>query len=381
MIRILAFLAALFALAPSQAHAQASVVIYCYNGATPNITVPCSASAFASICISVGFNSPAFQRSIDRHADLGDHRRRHRHASDRRRCCRVERGHDQRRVLQAWRVGDDKRPVHRAQWRLVRVHGRRQHAAHLYYLHEHDDRQHGRRLGPADRHGWRFGWRWWRWRRYHRGRRRRNPRREGRREVHGNGYDRDHTDAGLERNQLSGPGNRAASAATTATNTTGAATSALQTSGNSSLTTIAANTGAAIPDCGATPCTNKIGTVYLQSEYPAGAVPITASATGTTTATTATLAGTSGKTTFICSYSIRANATGAATVTDTVTGVITATMSSILWVAPLASGLGVDEQIFTPCVPASATNTPIAVVSGAPGSGGTVSVHAAGYQL
>jgi hypothetical protein len=52
-----------------------------------------------------------------------------------------------------------------------------------------------------------------------------------------------------------------------------------------------------------------------------------------------------------------------------------------LWVAPLASGLGVDEGIFAPCVPASATNTGIAVVSGAPGSGGTVSSHATGYQL
>ena len=74
--------------------------------------------------------------------------------------------------------------------------------------------------------------------------------------------------------------------------------------------------------------------VRATSQYPAGAVPITASATGTTAATTATLAATSGKTTYICGYSIRANATTAATVTDTITGVITATLSSILWVAP-----------------------------------------------
>lgn len=120
--------------------------------------------------------------------------------------------------------------------------------------------------------------------------------------------------------------------------------------------------------------------VTMSSAYPVGATAITASATGTTAATTATLAGTSGKTTYICSYSVRANATAAATVTDTLTGVITATMSSLLWVAPLASGLGVDEQIFTPCVPASGTNVGIAVVSGAPGTGGTVSVHATGYQ-
>jgi hypothetical protein len=132
----------------------------------------------------------------------------------------------------------------------------------------------------------------------------------------------------------------------------------------------------------ATPAgTNTIGNVGSTSQYPAGATAITASATGTTAATTATLAGTSGKTTYVCGYSIRANATAATTVTDTLTGVITATMSSILWVAPLASGLGVDEQIFIPCIPASGTNTGIAAVSGAPGSGGTVSVHAWGYQL
>ena len=115
--------------------------------------------------------------------------------------------------------------------------------------------------------------------------------------------------------------------------------------------------------------------------YPQGATPITASATGTTGATTATLAGTSGKTTYICGYSIRANATAAATVTNTITGVITATLSSIMWIAPLASGIGIDEMIFSPCIPASATNTAIAVVSGAPGSGGNVSSKGWGYQL
>jgi hypothetical protein len=121
--------------------------------------------------------------------------------------------------------------------------------------------------------------------------------------------------------------------------------------------------------------------VKQASQYPATAVPITASNTGTTAATTATLTNVSGHTTYICGYSVRANATAAATVTDTVTGVITATLSSILWVAPLASGLGVDEQIFSPCIPASGVSTSIAVVSGAPGTGGTVSVKAWGYSL
>lgn len=159
----------------------------------------------------------------------------------------------------------------------------------------------------------------------------------------------------------------------------GAQADAAWTSGSGSLIavakTIANNTAAAIPAG-----TSTIGNVGPLA-YPIGATPITASATGTTGATTATLAGTTGKTTYICGYSIRANATAATTVTNTITGVITATLSSIMWVAPAASGIGIDEQIFSPCIPASATNTGIAIVSGAPGTGGNVSSKGWGYQL
>lgn len=111
-----------------------------------------------------------------------------------------------------------------------------------------------------------------------------------------------------------------------------------------------------------------------------GGIPITASATGTTTATTATLATSASVTTYICGFSIRANAAAAATNNATVTGVITGTMNFTQWTAPNASGLGVTEEIFTPCIPASAVNTSIAVVSGAPGTSGIVSVSAWGYQ-
>lgn len=172
------------------------------------------------------------------------------------------------------------------------------------------------------------------------------------------------------------------------------------TSMAASLVSIVTNTGAAIPagtnvighviaDTGSTTAvtslpaipvgTNAIGN--LASQYPGGAVPITASATGTTTATTATLAASASIKTYICGFSIRANATGAATNNATVTGTITGTLNYTQWTAPLASGLGVTEQIFTPCIPSSAINTAVAVVSGAPGSGGVVSVTAWGYQL
>lgn len=115
--------------------------------------------------------------------------------------------------------------------------------------------------------------------------------------------------------------------------------------------------------------------------YPAGSTPITASATGTTGATTATLAANASLKTWICGFSIRANATAAATGNATVTGVVTATMNFTQWTAPLASGLGVTEEVFTPCIQSSATNTGIAVISAAPGTGGVVSVSAWGFQL
>ena len=115
--------------------------------------------------------------------------------------------------------------------------------------------------------------------------------------------------------------------------------------------------------------------------YPATAVPITASATGTTAATTATLTNVTSHTTYICGFSIRANASAAATGNATVTGTKTATMNFTQWTAPNASGLGVTEEVFSPCVPASAVSTSIAVVSAAPGTGGVVSVTAWGYLL
>lgn len=125
---------------------------------------------------------------------------------------------------------------------------------------------------------------------------------------------------------------------------------------------------------------NLCGSMVNASLYPSGATAITASTTGTTAATTATLAGTANKTTYICGFSIRANATAAATGNATVTGTISGTLNFTQWTAPLASGIGLNEQNFSPCIPASATNTGIAVISAAPGSGGVVSSTAWGYQ-
>ncbi len=153
------------------------------------------------------------------------------------------------------------------------------------------------------------------------------------------------------------------------------ATAAKQDTGNTSLSTIATAVQAAIPAG-----TNTIGTVG-QLPYPVGSTPYTASTTGTTTATTATLTGASSVTTYLCGFSIRANATSASTGDATVTGIISGTLHFTQWTAPAASGLGITEMVFMPCLPASTTSTSVAIVSAAPGSGGVVSVSAWGYKL
>ncbi len=123
------------------------------------------------------------------------------------------------------------------------------------------------------------------------------------------------------------------------------------------------------------------GGLLLGNGYPAGSTPITISGTGTTGATTATLATGASVTTYICGFSIRANANAAVTGNATVTGTITGTLNFTQWTAPNASGLGVTEEVFSPCIPASAVNTGIAVISAAPSTGGVVSVTAWGYTL
>lgn len=124
----------------------------------------------------------------------------------------------------------------------------------------------------------------------------------------------------------------------------------------------------------------SLGQVNAQSTPPR-AIPITASATGTTAATTATLPAATSQTTYLCGFAIRVNATAAATGNATVTGTITGTMNFTQWTAPAASGIGLVNHTFNPCIPSSAINTGIAVISAAPGTGGVVSVTAWGYQL
>jgi hypothetical protein len=125
----------------------------------------------------------------------------------------------------------------------------------------------------------------------------------------------------------------------------------------------------------ALPASQNVGIVI-----PVGATPVQATATGTTAATAATLPAAVGKITYICGFSIRANATAAATGEATVAGPAT-TMDFLQFTAPAASGIGLVEPGLGSCVPDAAANTAIVVTSAATGAGGVVSVSAWGFQL
>jgi hypothetical protein len=115
--------------------------------------------------------------------------------------------------------------------------------------------------------------------------------------------------------------------------------------------------------------------------YPSGAVPVTASTTGTTASITATLPAAVGKTTYLCGFSAGGSATAVVSGTLTVTGTISGTLNftenigtTSVPLAPLSPPIG-------PCIPASATNTAINVNTLAAGTGGNATVSAWGFQL
>jgi hypothetical protein len=118
---------------------------------------------------------------------------------------------------------------------------------------------------------------------------------------------------------------------------------------------------------------------FAQTPYPQGATPVTVSATGTTAATSATMPAPSSGLNYLCGFSIRALATAAVNGAATVSGVSGGTLTFQQFVAPLASGIGITERDFNPCL-AGVYNTAIVVNSIAPGSGGAVSVVVWGYS-
>jgi hypothetical protein len=124
------------------------------------------------------------------------------------------------------------------------------------------------------------------------------------------------------------------------------------------------------------------GLVTVTAEYPFKSIANTISATGTTTAFSATLpVGTAFQTVYICGFEIDAAATAATAVPATVTGTSGGTLNFLEYVNAIASP-GVGHTVtFTPCIPASAANTPIVINAGAAGTAGIASISAWGYLL
>ena len=123
------------------------------------------------------------------------------------------------------------------------------------------------------------------------------------------------------------------------------------------------------------------GQVAIPPDSSSQRFGITSSNTGTTLATGTSLAAVQGKTTYICGWSVSADATGATETALTVTGTVTGTMNYRMSVAALANGTAQTSQTYTPCIPASAPNTAISVNAGAAGAGGNEAVSAWGFQF
>jgi hypothetical protein len=117
--------------------------------------------------------------------------------------------------------------------------------------------------------------------------------------------------------------------------------------------------------------------------YPAGAVPVAATATGTNAITAATLPAAAGKTTYITGYQVSGGSPTAATlISITLAGVVGG--SEPLFFTGPAQPAPLPPVIvsFNPPLPASAANTAITVTASAFGAGSaTEVVSLQGFQL
>lgn len=152
----------------------------------------------------------------------------------------------------------------------------------------------------------------------------------------------------------------------------------------SGSTTLKVSTGTGAPaNCATTGAVTVTGTTVIQaaSQYPSGATPITGNAAGSTAAVAGSLAAASSKTTYICGFTAQAIG-GTATVGPiTVAGVVGSSMVFQTDINSATVGKTVAAQTFSPCVPASATNTAITVTTTANGTATAVDVNSWGYQL
>lgn len=127
---------------------------------------------------------------------------------------------------------------------------------------------------------------------------------------------------------------------------------------------------------------NSVSTI-LNSQYPVNSVttaatPAVAKATGTTSAVTGTIAAVASATNYLCGFDVSYIGGTAAISPVTVTGLLGGTWTYQLDVASATVGKTYSKE-FTMCVPASATNTAISVVTTADGTATAVDVQLHGY--
>lgn len=129
---------------------------------------------------------------------------------------------------------------------------------------------------------------------------------------------------------------------------------------------------------GQTTKANSIPTT-LASDQPFQVPPTqtTAIATGTTGAVTATLAATASVTNYLCTVDVSATGGTAAIGPITITGLLGGTFTYQFFSTATGANF---QRTFTPCVPASAVNTAIAVATTADGTASAVDVNLSGFR-
>jgi hypothetical protein len=114
--------------------------------------------------------------------------------------------------------------------------------------------------------------------------------------------------------------------------------------------------------------------------FPSGSTALSGNSTGSTSAVVGTLGAASGKTTYICGFNVQAIG-GTATVGPiTVAGLVGASQVYQTDVNSATVGKTVAQAAFSPCIPASATNTAITVTTTANGTATAVDVNSWGYR-
>lgn len=113
-------------------------------------------------------------------------------------------------------------------------------------------------------------------------------------------------------------------------------------------------------------------------QYPTGATPITGNAAGSTSAVVGTLAASVSRKTWICGFIVSGIGGTAAIGPITVAGLVGSSM--VFQGSSTAAGGTIANATFTPCIPASATNTAITITTTADGTATAVDVNSWGFQ-